>query len=57
MSAASTPVLTAIKKVFASLYNDRAIAYRVHHRVRARGRSRCRPVCSGWSDPTLARLG
>src|SRR4030065_479906 len=25
-------VLTAIKHVFASLYNDRAIAYRVHHR-------------------------
>jgi pyruvate, water dikinase len=25
-------VLIAIKKVFASLYNDRAIAYRVHHR-------------------------
>jgi pyruvate,water dikinase len=25
-------ILTAIKKVFASLYNDRAIAYRVHHR-------------------------
>ncbi|HYP45436.1 MAG TPA: phosphoenolpyruvate synthase [Propionibacteriaceae bacterium] len=24
-------VLTAIKQVFASLYNDRAIAYRVHH--------------------------
>src|SRR4051794_6444924 len=25
-------VLTAVKEVFASLYNDRAIAYRVHHR-------------------------
>jgi pyruvate,water dikinase len=25
-------VLEAIKKVFASLYNDRAIGYRVHHR-------------------------
>ena len=25
-------VLTAIREVFASLYNDRAIAYRVHHR-------------------------
>ncbi|PIQ43092.1 MAG: phosphoenolpyruvate synthase [Gammaproteobacteria bacterium CG11_big_fil_rev_8_21_14_0_20_46_22] len=25
-------VLTAIKNVFASLYNDRAIAYRVHHK-------------------------
>ena len=25
-------ILEAIKKVFASLYNDRAIAYRVHHR-------------------------
>jgi pyruvate, water dikinase len=25
-------ILIAIKKVFASLYNDRAIAYRVHHR-------------------------
>ena len=25
-------ILDAIKKVFASLYNDRAIAYRVHHR-------------------------
>ncbi len=25
-------VLTAVKHVFASLYNDRAIAYRVHHR-------------------------
>ena len=24
-------VLTAVKRVFASLYNDRAIAYRVHH--------------------------
>ncbi|MDX1654148.1 MAG: phosphoenolpyruvate synthase [Candidatus Competibacteraceae bacterium] len=27
-------VLTAIKHVFASLYNDRAIAYRVHHHFR-----------------------
>jgi pyruvate,water dikinase len=26
-------ILTAIREVFASLYNDRAIAYRVHHRV------------------------
>ncbi|MGN6782775.1 MAG: phosphoenolpyruvate synthase [Marmoricola sp.] len=25
------PVLTAIREVYASLYNDRAIAYRVHH--------------------------
>jgi pyruvate, water dikinase len=25
-------ILTAIKQVFASLYNDRAIAYRVHHK-------------------------
>jgi pyruvate, water dikinase len=25
-------ILTAIREVFASLYNDRAIAYRVHHR-------------------------
>ena len=25
------PILTAIREVFASLYNDRAIAYRVHH--------------------------
>jgi pyruvate,water dikinase len=25
-------ILTAVKQVFASLYNDRAIAYRVHHR-------------------------
>jgi len=25
-------ILTAIRQVFASLYNDRAIAYRVHHR-------------------------
>jgi pyruvate, water dikinase len=24
-------ILTAIREVFASLYNDRAIAYRVHH--------------------------
>ena len=24
--------MTAIREVFASLYNDRAIAYRVHHR-------------------------
>ena len=30
-SAASTRSCTAIKEVFASLYNDRAIAYRVHH--------------------------
>ena len=30
-SAASTPSCTAIREVFASLYNDRAIAYRVHH--------------------------
>ena len=28
-------ILTAIREVFASLYNDRAIAYRVHHAVRA----------------------
>ena len=30
-SAASTRCCTAIREVFASLYNDRAIAYRVHH--------------------------
>jgi pyruvate, water dikinase len=29
--AASTSVLVKIHEVFASLYNDRAIAYRVHH--------------------------
>ena len=29
--AASTRSCTAIREVFASLYNDRAIAYRVHH--------------------------
>ena len=31
-------ILTAVREVFASLYNDRAIAYRVHHSLRARGR-------------------
>ena len=30
-SAASTRSCSAIREVFASLYNDRAIAYRVHH--------------------------
>ena len=30
-SGASRQVLQAVKEVFASLYNDRAIAYRVHH--------------------------
>ena len=47
-------VLPAIREVFASLYNDRAIAYRVHHGFDARRRSRCRPACSGWCAPTSA---
>ena len=31
MSEGIDAILAAIKEVFASLYNDRAIAYRVHH--------------------------
>ena len=40
--------------VFASLYNDRAIAYRVHHGFDARAKSRSRPASSAWSAPTSA---
>ena len=47
-------ILQAIKEVFASLYNDRAIAYRVHRATRT-PTSRCRPACSGWCAATWAR--
>jgi phosphoenolpyruvate synthase/pyruvate phosphate dikinase len=46
-------ILHAIKEVFASLYNDRAIAYRVHKGF-THAASRCRPACSAWSAPTSA---
>ena len=49
-------VLHKMKEVFASLYNDRAIPYRVHkgfaHDVVA-----CRPVCNAWCAPTWAPRG
>ena len=53
-SAASTTCCEAIRHVFASLYNDRAISYRVHQGFDARRRSRSRPACSGWCAATSA---
>ena len=49
-------VLHAIREVFASLYNDRAIAYRVHHDF-DHDAWPCRPASSGWSAPTSAPPG
>ena len=46
-------IFHAIKEVFASLYNDRAIAYRVH-KGSPTPMSRFRPACSGWSAATWA---
>ena len=50
-------ILTAIREVFASLYNDRAIAYRVHHAFDARRRWPCRRGCSRWCAPIWAHRG
>src|ERR1043166_7596256 len=49
-------VLEAIQHVFASLYNDRAISYRVHRGLRT-ARSPCRRPCSRWCAATSARAG
>ena len=49
-------VLDAIKHVFASLYNDRAISYRVHQGF-DHATWRCRPACSAWCAATWARPG
>jgi phosphoenolpyruvate synthase/pyruvate phosphate dikinase len=46
-------VLHKMKEVFASLYNDRAISYRVHKGLPT-PTWRCRPVCSAWCVPTWA---
>ena len=48
-------LLAAIKHVFASLYNDRAISYRVHQGFSARAMSRCRRACSAWCAATSAQ--
>jgi phosphoenolpyruvate synthase/pyruvate phosphate dikinase len=48
-------VLEAMKHVFASLYNDRAISYRVHIKASPTPKWRCRPACSAWCAPTPAR--
>jgi hypothetical protein len=45
-------ILHAIKEVFASLYNDRAIA--ACTRASPTLKSPCRPACSAWSAPTSA---
>ena len=50
-------LLDAIRHVFASLYNDRAISYRVHQGLRARATSRCRPACSAWCAATSRASG
>ena len=50
-------VLEAIRQVFASLYNDRAISYRVHQGFDARRRWRSRPPSSAWCAATSARAG
>ena len=47
-------VLHKMKEVFASLYNDRAISYRVHKGYADTTTSRCRPACSAWCAPTSA---
>ena len=44
-------ILLAIKEVFASLYNDRAIAYRVHHGFEHETVA-LSAGCSRWSAPT-----
>ncbi len=41
-------VLKAVHEVFASLFNDRAIAYRVHQDFDHSLRSPCQPACSTW---------
>jgi len=45
-----------IKEVFASLYNDRAISYRVHKGF-AHAEVACRRVCSKWCARTSAPRG
>ena len=47
-------ILHAIKEVFASLYNDRAIAYRVHHEFEHDDGGAVGRACSGWCAPTSA---
>ncbi len=47
-------VLEAVKQVFASLYNDRAIAYRVHKGF-ATPKWRSPRACSAWCAPTPRR--
>jgi pyruvate,water dikinase len=49
-------VLHKMKEVFASLYNDRAISYRVHKGF-AHADVACLRVCSAWSAPIWARPG
>ncbi len=44
-------VLDAVRRVFASLYTDRAIAYRVHHGF-LHDEVACPWGCSGWCGPT-----
>jgi pyruvate,water dikinase len=44
-STGDDDVVRKVKEVFASLYNDRAIAYRVHHGFKHETCS-CRPACS-----------
>ena len=47
-------LLAAMHEVFASLFNDRAIAYRVHQGF-DHSTSRCRSACSTWCAATSAR--
>ncbi len=47
-------ILHSVREVFASLYNDRAIAYRVHQGFAARGCRSVRRASSGWSAATSA---
>ncbi len=49
-------ILTAIREVYASLYNDRAIAYRVHHGF-AHDAVALSRGCSGWCVRTSGRRG
>ena len=46
-------LLDAIRQVFASLYNDRAISYRVHKGFTST-RSRCPLLCNAWCVVTKA---
>ena len=46
-------ILHAIREVFASLYNDRAISYRVH-RISRIPMWHCRRACSAWCVPIWA---